>query len=98
MAKGAKERNLKASADAIRKVLGEKPIKAEDKYSVELEKLLHDLEERPATLLKESAKLRGRIQGLRAPERIVWYDKLKEFTGQQKEKFDKLVNKWGFNV
>jgi hypothetical protein len=46
MAKGAKERNLKASADAIRKVLGEKPIKAEDKYSVELEKLLHDLEER----------------------------------------------------
>ena len=71
---------------------------AEEKYSVELEKLLHDLEERPATLLKESAKLRGRIQNLRAPECIVWYDKLKEFTGQQKEKFDKLVNKWGFNV
>ena len=70
----------------------------EDKYSVELEKLLHDLEERPGTLLKASAKLRSRILKLRVPERIIWYDKLKEFTGQQKEKFDKLVNKWGFNV
>ena len=47
---------------------------------------------------KESEKLKGRIQMLRAPERVIWYDRLKEFTGQQKEKFDKLVNKWGFNI
>ena len=71
---------------------------AEDKYSVELEKLLYDLEERPATLLRGHKKLAADIQRLRAPERAIWYEKLKEFTGQQKEKFDKLVNKWGFNI
>ena len=71
----------------------------EDKYSVELETLLNDLQKDPATALIRGNKiLAGRIQKLRAPERIVWYDKLKEFTGQQKEKFDKLVNKWGFNI
>ena len=71
----------------------------EDKYSVELETLLNDLQKDPATALIRGNKiLAGRIQKLRAPERVIWYEKLKEFTGQQKEKFDKLVNKWGFNV
>ena len=72
---------------------------AEEKYSVELETLLNDLQKCPGSALTRGNKiLAGRIQKLRAPERIVWYDKLKEFTGQQKEKFDKLVNKWGFNI
>ena len=71
---------------------------AEDKYSVELEKLLYDLKERPAQILRGHIKLAERIQKLRAPERAIWFERLKEFTGQQKEKFDKLVKKWGFNV
>ena len=88
MAKGAKERNLKASADAIRKVLGEKPIKAEDKYSVELEKLLHDLEERPHMVVGESEKLRSRIQALRAPERLIWFERLGEYKFKKAKKLD----------
>ena len=71
---------------------------AKDKYSVELERLLHELEKRPARLLRGHKKLAEDIQRLRAPERAIWYEKLKEFTGEQKEKFDKLVNKWGFIV
>ena len=51
---------------------------------MKLEKLLHDLEKRPA---KEIFK------GLQH-----WFENPKDFTGQQKEKFDKLVKKWGFNV
>ena len=65
---------------------------------MELEKLLDDLKKRPKTLLRGHTKLAERANKLRTPERAIWYEKLKEFTGQQKEKFDKLVNKWGFNV
>ena len=57
---------------------------ADEQYSIKLEKLLYDLEERPA---KEIFK------GLQH-----WFENPKDFTGQQKEKFDKLVKKWGFNV
>ena len=57
---------------------------AEEKYSVELEKLLHDLEERPTKAI---------FKGLQH-----WFENPEEFIGQQKEKFDKLAKKWGFNV
>ena len=76
---------------------------AEEKYSVELEKLLHDLKEHPAQLLKASKKTAERAQALRAKESAIWYDKLEiytywkdkleEFTTEQRKKMHDLIHK-----
>ena len=66
---------------------------AEEKYSVELEKLLSDLRERPGKLLHATAQLRSRIQKLRAPERLIWFEGLDRHGAEQAEKLHKLIYK-----
>ena len=66
---------------------------AEEQYSVELEKLLHDLKVRPDKLSSEPAELRSRIQMLRAPERAIWFEKLEEHGVEQGKKLDKPIHK-----
>jgi len=66
---------------------------AEEQYSVELEKLLHDLKVRPDKLSSEPAELRSRIQMLRAPERAIWFEKLEEHGVEQRKKLDKPIHK-----
>ena len=66
---------------------------SEEQYSVELEKLLHDLKVRPDKLSSEPAELRSRIQMLRAPERAIWFEKLEEHGVEQRKKLDKPIHK-----
>ena len=67
---------------------------AEDKYSVELETLLNDLQKRPATALTRGNKiLAGRIQKLRAPERVIWFERLEEYSAEQRKKLHKMIHK-----
>ena len=66
---------------------------SEEQYSVELEKLLHDLKVRPDKLSSEPAELRSRIQMLRAPERAIWFEKLEEHGVEQGKKLDKPIHK-----
>jgi len=66
---------------------------AEDRYSVELEKLLHDLKERPAQILRGHKKLAERAQALRAPERVIWYEKLDEYSAENRKKLHDLIHK-----
>ena len=66
---------------------------AAEKYSVELEKLLNDLKESPGTLLQSTAQLRSRIQALRAPERLIWFEKLDKIGAEQAEKLHELIHK-----
>ena len=66
---------------------------AEEQYSVELEKLLHDLKVRPDKLSSEPAELRSRIQMLRAPERAIWFEKLEEHGVEQEKKLDKPIHR-----
>jgi len=66
---------------------------SEEQYSVELEKLLHDLKVRPDKLSSEPAELRSRIQMLRAPERAIWFEKLEEHGVEQEKKLDKPIHR-----
>ena len=66
---------------------------AKEKYSVELEKLLHDLKERPAQLLRAHKKTAERAQALRAPERVIWFEKLEEYSAEQRQKMHDLIHK-----
>ena len=78
------EDQAKANADAIR---GRKnATTAEGKYSIGLEKLLHDLKKRPAVLLRGNKILAERAQKLRAPERAIWFEKLEVYSTEQREK------------
>ena len=83
----AQDKAEKLIEKGIRKAL------AEEKYSVELEKLLHDLKERPNTLFKYTGKLRSRAQALRAPERAIWYEKLEEHGAEQRKKLYDMIHK-----
>ena len=67
---------------------------AEDKYSVELETLLNDLQKRPSTALTRGKKiLAGRIQKLRTPERVIWFERLEEYSAEQRKKLHKMIHK-----
>ena len=85
------EDQAKANADAIRG--RKKATMAEGKYSVELEKLLHDLEERPASLLRGHIKLANKIVKLSSEERDIWFEHLNKYSAEQRDKFQTLVNK-----
>ena len=66
----------------------------EEKYSVELETLLNDLQKCPGSALIRGNKiLAGRIQKLRAPERVIWFERLEEYSAKQAEKLHKLIHK-----
>ena len=84
------EDQAKANADAIRG--RKKATMAEGKYSVELEKLLHDLKERPVLLLGGHKILAERTQYLNVTERTIWFEKLEEYRAEQRKKLHKLIH------
>ncbi len=67
---------------------------AEEKYSVELETLLNDLQKCPGSALIPGNKiLAGRIQKLRAPERVIWFERLEEYSAEQRKKLHDMIHK-----
>ena len=67
---------------------------AEEKYSVELETLLNDLQKCPGSALIRGNKiLAGRIQKLRAPERVIWFERLEKYSAEQRKKLHDMIHK-----
>jgi len=67
---------------------------AEEKYSVELETLLNDLQKCPGSALIRGNKiLAGRIQKLRAPERVIWFERLEKYSVEQRKKLHDMIHK-----